>query len=139
MAEITCTNCGKENVPDWDGEGHCISCARDLVTNLATLDELLNLAQAIMANLNEKPDKEPKGQHSTSDGTDPSARTLPVTIHTHQVCTPQERELLDSLKRVKELSVMLSTNEFMHVDFFLPTEFYDTWKTAFSIQESRNT
>lgn len=29
--KITCTACGRENVPDWDGKGHCITCARDLV------------------------------------------------------------------------------------------------------------
>jgi|SRR5882757_136424 len=29
--KITCTTCGRKNVPDWDGKGHCIKCARDLV------------------------------------------------------------------------------------------------------------
>jgi hypothetical protein len=29
--KITCITCGQENVPDWDGNGHCITCARDLV------------------------------------------------------------------------------------------------------------
>jgi hypothetical protein len=28
---ITCTVCGRESVPNWDGKGHCITCARDLV------------------------------------------------------------------------------------------------------------
>jgi hypothetical protein len=24
---ITCKTCGRSNVPDWDGNGHCITCA----------------------------------------------------------------------------------------------------------------
>lgn len=26
---INCSTCGLKNVPDWDGKGHCITCARD--------------------------------------------------------------------------------------------------------------
>lgn len=28
---ITCKTCGRKNVPDWNGQGQCISCARDAV------------------------------------------------------------------------------------------------------------
>ena len=26
-----CIKCGAQDVPDWDGKGHCITCARDLI------------------------------------------------------------------------------------------------------------
>jgi|ERR1044072_4865170 hypothetical protein len=29
--KITCIDCGKQNVPNWDGKGRCITCARDKV------------------------------------------------------------------------------------------------------------
>lgn len=29
--KITCNKCGREDVPDWNGKGHCITCARDEV------------------------------------------------------------------------------------------------------------
>jgi hypothetical protein len=28
---ITCKTCGRSDMPDWDGSGHCITCARDAV------------------------------------------------------------------------------------------------------------
>jgi hypothetical protein len=44
---ITCKTCGRSDVPDWDGYGHCITCARDAVLGgtpeqrlETTLDEL---------------------------------------------------------------------------------------------------
>lgn len=30
-SKITCKTCGKENVPDWNGKGQCITCSRDEV------------------------------------------------------------------------------------------------------------
>lgn len=32
--KITCIGCGRENVPNWDGERRCIKCARDKVLGL---------------------------------------------------------------------------------------------------------
>lgn len=29
--KITCSNCGREGIPDWDGRGYCITCARNLL------------------------------------------------------------------------------------------------------------
>ncbi|HET8709596.1 MAG TPA: hypothetical protein VFL85_04955 [Candidatus Saccharimonadales bacterium] len=47
--KITCTTCGKTDVPDWNGKGQCITCARDAVLGTAQppvvadkeLDEIL--------------------------------------------------------------------------------------------------
>jgi hypothetical protein len=45
---ITCKTCGRSDMPDWDGNGHCITCARAAVLAdtpeqrlEATLDELM--------------------------------------------------------------------------------------------------
>lgn len=38
--KITCKTCGRENAPDWDGEGRCITCARDRVLAPAERAEL---------------------------------------------------------------------------------------------------
>jgi hypothetical protein len=40
--KITCKTCGRENVPDWNGEGDCISCSRDALLGKYE-DELSNL------------------------------------------------------------------------------------------------
>lgn len=36
---ITCKTCGRTNVPDWDGKGNCITCARDAVLERAPTKE----------------------------------------------------------------------------------------------------
>jgi hypothetical protein len=38
---ITCKTCGREVVPDWDGKGNCISCARDEVLGSESIEEIL--------------------------------------------------------------------------------------------------
>ena len=38
-AVLNCSLCLKANVPDWDGKGHCITCARNLVLNPITLEQ----------------------------------------------------------------------------------------------------
>lgn len=37
--KINCSTCNRKDVPNWDGKGHCITCARDS----AELDEILEL------------------------------------------------------------------------------------------------
>jgi len=46
--KITCSNCGAENVPDWDGKGHCITCARDLVLGADNSTDELDMAKRLM-------------------------------------------------------------------------------------------
>lgn len=29
--KIDCIKCGRKDVPNWDGKGHCITCARDMM------------------------------------------------------------------------------------------------------------
>lgn len=40
----SCKTCGRENIVNWDGQGHCITCTRDRIlgdTNSDVLDEIL--------------------------------------------------------------------------------------------------
>lgn len=43
---ITCKTCSKKEIPNWDGKGNCITCARDNVLGVddTWIDELLQEA-----------------------------------------------------------------------------------------------
>lgn len=58
--KITCSICGKENVPDWDGQGHCIKCARDLVLgdgHPSSAEEDLERAKHLLLAIDMAPDQ----------------------------------------------------------------------------------
>jgi hypothetical protein len=44
---ITCKTCGRSDVPDWDGSGHCITCARDAVLGGTPEQRLEALSEAL--------------------------------------------------------------------------------------------